>query len=348
MDFTFSSEADQAAALTADLLRSPRDAEGTWQVLAEAGLLALCLPESDDATAGADPAAGLGLVEQCRVLVEVGRVVAPGPIATHVAAARYLADHGTPEQRATWLPPAATGASLLAPALAEPHHHRPAPPTVTAADGLLTGTKTLVRGGLAADALLVTAEADGRFRAFLVAADAPGLIRSAQRLSDGDEVALLELRDTPGEEVGDAEALADLVELFTCAEQLGVTEGALRLTASYAATREQFGRPIGTFQAVAHRLADGHLDVLGQRLTLWQAAWRMDAGLLASTELATAVLWAADAGHRIAHTTVHVHGGVGIDLEGEAHRYFTAATRHEFELGGATDAARRIGASRPR
>ena len=131
--------------------------------------------------------------------------------------------------------------------------------------------------------------------------------------------------------------------MCAAAEQLGVTEGALALTASYAKTREQFGRPIGTFQAVSQRLADGFIDVLAQRLTLWQAVWRLQEGLPASTEVAVAKLWAADAGHRLAHTTVHVHGGVGIDLDGDAHRYFTTAKRFEFLFGGATDQALTIG-----
>ena len=126
-------------------------------------------------------------------------------------------------------------------------------------------------------------------------------------------------------------------------QQLGTTEGALALTAAYARTREQFGRPIGTFQAVSQRLADGYIDVLAQRLTLWQAAWRLDEGLPADTEVATAKLWAADAGHRLAHTTVHVHGGVGIDLDGEAHRYFTSAKRFEFLHGGSTEQALTVG-----
>ena len=115
------------------------------------------------------------------------------------------------------------------------------------------------------------------------------------------------------------------------------------LTATYAKEREQFGRPIGTFQAVSQRLADGYIDVLGQRLTLWQAVWRLSEGHPAETEVATAKLWAADAGHRLAHTTVHVHGGVGIDLDGEAHRYFTTAKRFEFLFGGATEQALTIG-----
>ena len=121
--------------------------------------------------------------------------------------------------------------------------------------------------------------------------------------------------------------------MTTAAELLGVTEGALSLTAAYARTREQFGRPIGVFQGVRHRLADGPIDVLAQGLTLWQAAWRVQEGLEAEREVATATLWAADAAHRLAHTTVHVHGGVGIDLDGEAHRYFTTAKRLEFTPG---------------
>ena len=121
-------------------------------------------------------------------------------------------------------------------------------------------------------------------------------------------------------------------------------ERALELTAGYAGTREQFGRPIGTFQAVAQRLADGYIDVAGARLTMWQAAWRLAEGLSCDTEVATAKFWAAEAGHRVAHTAVHVHGGVGIDLDHPLHRYFVAAKHHEYALGAATAQLRRIGA----
>ena len=125
--------------------------------------------------------------------------------------------------------------------------------------------------------------------------------------------------------------------------QLGVCAGGLELTAAYARTREQFGRPIGSFQAVSQRLADGYIDVQGLRLTVTHAAWRLSEGLPAEVEVATAKLWAADTGHKIAHTTVHVHGGVGIDLDGEAHRYFTAAKKAEFALGGSTVQAISVG-----
>jgi alkylation response protein AidB-like acyl-CoA dehydrogenase len=137
--------------------------------------------------------------------------------------------------------------------------------------------------------------------------------------------------------------LARHLTVAVCAEQLGLLEGALALTSTYARTREQFGRPIGTFQAVSQRLADCYIDVLGARLTMWQAAWQLSEGMAAREEVAVAKLWAADAGHKVAHTTVHVHGGVGIDLDGEAHRYFTGAKRLEFSLGGTTLQARAIG-----
>ncbi len=172
-----------------------------------------------------------------------------------------------------------------------------------------------------------------------------------QTFSDRDAVARIDLDDVAlaaDRLVGPADGsvnrrLRRLLLLAASAEQLGICEGALALTATYAKTREQFGRPIGTFQAVSQRLADGYIDTLAQRLALWQAAWRMDEGLPADTEIAIAKLWAADAGHRIAHTTVHVHGGVGIDLDGEAHRFFTSAKRYEFLHGGATEQALHIG-----
>jgi alkylation response protein AidB-like acyl-CoA dehydrogenase len=77
---------------------------------------------------------------------------------------------------------------------------------------------------------------------------------------------------------------------------------------------------------------------------MWEAAWRIASALSCPTEIATAKFWAADAGHRVAHTAVHVHGGTGIDLDAATHRYFTAAKRTEFELGGATAQLRRLGA----
>ena len=362
MDFTFTPEQDEAAELAAKILKDRAtnermkavEAEGSrfdrelWQDLADAGLLSLHIPEEYGG-------AGLGLVELCRVLVEVGRTVAPVPLAVHGPAAAFLSEFGTDEQKRLWLFGAATGERLLTAAVAEERAFAPDRPTTQATpdgDGYrLTGSKAIVQAGPYADCYLVPAETPDGVGVFVVEPLTDGLTVTPQQFSDRDTVARLDLDAVaigPDGLVGGTDGsayrkLRQLLLVAASAEQLGICEGALALTASYAKTREQFGRPIGTFQAVSQRLADGYIDTLGQRLALWQAAWRLDEGLPADTEVAVAKLWAADAGHRIAHTTVHVHGGVGIDLDGEAHRYFTSAKRYEFLHGGATDQALHVG-----
>ncbi|MCW2844374.1 MAG: acyl-CoA dehydrogenase domain protein [Nocardioides sp.] len=362
MDFTFTPEQDEAAELAARILadRATNERQKTverggdrfdrelWAELGSAGLLSLSLPEEYDG-------AGLGLIELCRVLVEVGRVVAPVPLAAHCPAARVIAELGSDAQKQEWLPRAATGTHVLTAATAEERAYAPTRPTTVAApdrDGFrLTGSKAIVPAGTHADLFLVPAETPDGVGVFLVRPDDAGVTVTAQRFSDLDTVARLDLDGValPADRLlGPADGTVDrrlrqLLVLAASAQQLGVTEGALRLTSTYAKTREQFGRPIGTFQAVSQRLANGYIDVLAQRLTLWQAAWRLDEGLPADTQVATAKLWAADAGHTLAHTTVHVHGGVGIDMDGEAHRYFTTAKRFEFLHGGSTEHALAVG-----
>jgi 3-oxocholest-4-en-26-oyl-CoA dehydrogenase beta subunit len=316
-----------------------------WAELGQLGLLGLPLPEEHGG-------AGLGVLEAVSLLTEAGRVVAPVPLTTHLAAAMTIAEHGDELQRTTWLPDAASGEAVLTVAHAEDLDASPEHPTTTArrADGGWTvdGVKTTVPAGPVAGLLLVPATTDQGVRVFLVHPDDGGVTVQPQRLSDGDLAGRLELdavRLGPDRVLaeGATRRLTHLVTVAECAWQVGVCEGALQLTSSYARTREQFNRPIGTFQAVSQRLADAYIDVHGLRLTTLSAAWRLAEALPADVEVATAKLWAADTGHTLAHTTVHVHGGVGIDLDGQAHRYFTAAKRSEFALGAATVQARAIG-----
>lgn len=362
MDFSFTPEQDEAAELAAKILGDRatnarmREVEKSgsrfdrdlWGELGSAGLLGLAVPEEYDG-------AGLGLVELARVLVEVGRTVAPVPLAAHGPAALLLAEHGSAEQKQQWLPGAASGASVLTAAVSEERAFAPErPTTVASADGSsyrLTGSKAIVPAGAYADLFLVPAETPSGVGVFVVTPGDDGVSVVAQTFSDGEAVARLDLDGAvlgADRLVGPADGSVDrrlrhLLIVAASAEQLGLTEGALRVTASYAKTREQFGRPIATFQAVSQRLADGYIDTLGQRLMLWRAVWLLDQGRPADTDVAMAKLWAADAGHRIAHTAVHVHGGVGIDLDGPVHRYFTGAKRFEFLYGGATEQALLIG-----
>jgi alkylation response protein AidB-like acyl-CoA dehydrogenase len=309
-----------------------------WSALAEAGVLAAALPEHVGGS-------GFGLLEQCSVLIEIGRAVAPVPyLASVVLGAAAIARFGDAEQQERWARPAATGDLVLTAALdAETPVRAVEHPSGRWA---LTGTLTTVPSGPVADLVLVPADTG----LFLVTPDDPGVTMRPQEMVDGDTAGRLELADVElgADRVLGGEAVVDWLTAHAtvgvCATQLGVVERAVELTAEYARTRVQFDRPIGSFQAVSQRLADAHVDVEAIRLTLWQAAWQLSAGLPAEAAVATAKFWAADGGHRIAHTAVHLHGGVGIDLDHVVHRYFVAAKRNEFALGGATPQLRKLGA----
>lgn len=367
MDFTENENQAELAALSRQILTgqvTPERLEAAeaggdrfdarlWSALASAGILAAALPHSLGG-------AGLGLLEQCSVLTELGRTVAPVPyLASIVLGAGAIARFGTPGQQRHWAAPAGRGELILTAALSEEDGDDPAAPSARAepapGDGpgwRLSGIKTTVPAAPLAGLILVPAAAPDGVTVFLVTPGDPGVTVERQLLSSGDSAGRVVLDDVrlPGDRVlGGADAAAGWLmaagTVGLCALQAGVAERALELTAEYARTRVQFGKPIGGFQAVAQRLADAYIDTEAIRLTMWQAAWRLSAGLPCGTEVATAKFWAADAGHRIAHTAVHVHGGVGIDLGYPLHRYFAAAKHNEFSLGGATTQLRRIGAA---
>ena len=318
-----------------------------WSALAEAGVLAAALPESVGGS-------GFGVLEQCTVLVEIGRTVAPVPYLASIAVAgAALARFGDPAQLDRWVTPAAAGRLVLTAALEVPagtdQHRRPRAEPAPGGGWVLRGSAVAVPAGPIADLFLVPADTAAGRAVFLVEPGDAGVRVVRQRLVDLDSAGQLELVDValPADRVlegADAAGwLAARATLGLCAVQLGVVERALELTAEYARTRVQFGRPIGGFQAVSQRLADAHIDVEAIRLTLWQAAWLLSTGRAADAELATAKFWAADGGHRVAHTAVHVHGGVGIDTDHPLHRYFVAAKRTEFALGAATEHLLRLG-----
>lgn len=346
MDFGFSEEQAELAGLTRKIL-AERDAP--WGDLAAAGVLAAGLPP---ALGGA----GLGLLEQCSVLIELGRSASSVPYLTSVVlGAGALAAFGTPAQLQRWVAPAGQGTVVLTAALAEEDGDDPRVPSARAerADGqwVLSGVKTAVDTAPEADLFLVPCASPDGVRVFLVTPSDAGVRVEPQQLTDFAPAGRVVLSRVvlPDDRVlgGVGDAVADwLVARATvglCAMQSGVIERALELTAEYAKSRVAFGRPIGSFQAVTQRLADAFVDVEAVRLTMWQAAWLLSAGSAAATEVATAKFWAAEAGHRVAHTAVHVHGGMGIDVTYPVHRYFVAAKRNEFALGGATVQLRRIG-----
>jgi acyl-CoA dehydrogenase len=129
-----------------------------------------------------------------------------------------------------------------------------------------------------------------------------------------------------------------------CVQEAGACAAALDLTAEYTKTRVQFEKPIATFQAVGQRAADAYVDTEAIRLTAWQAASRLSAGLPAASEVAVAKYWAAEGGQRVVHAAAHLHGGVGVDRDYPLHRYFLLTRHIELTLGGANESLRRLGA----
>jgi acyl-CoA dehydrogenase len=150
--------------------------------------------------------------------------------------------------------------------------------------------------------------------------------------------------------LGDAAKGAHLLEWISerattalCCVAVGVCEQALAMTSEYTKNRKQFDQPIAMFQAVGQRLADAYVDVEAIRLTTWQAAWRIAAGMPAVPQVAIAKFWAGAGGQRVVHTAQHLHGGMGVDRDYPLHRYFLYAKQLELTLGGTTTQLRKLG-----
>jgi len=320
-----------------------------WSKLIDADVLSAAAPESLGG-------GGYGVLEQAAVLEALGRQLAAVPYLESVmVAAGALARFGSRELQQEWAEPAVRGQKILTVALAGEMGDGPVQAQADGTGYRLTGTRALVPYGPVANAFLVPAETDLGTKVFVISADDPGVTATLLDTTGHGSVGHLELtcvevgepRVLGGGSESDGSAVLDWLEtqhtLGLSAFQLGVVDRALELTAQYAREREQFDRPIGSFQAVSARLADGYIDVKGLRLTLAQAAWRLSEDQPADVDVRSAAFWAAEAGHQIAHTAVHVHGGVGIDTDHPVHRYFLAAKQAEFALGSATGALLAIG-----
>jgi alkylation response protein AidB-like acyl-CoA dehydrogenase len=316
-----------------------------WEALARAKLLGTALAEEWGGS-------GLGLVELCLVLEQVGRTVAPVPAwATLVLGALPIAELGTREQRARWLPAVVAGETVLGAALVEPGSDDATRPATTARrDGTgwrLDGVKICVPAAHLAERLVVPARSDGDVALFLVDPRGPGVTLERQVATSREPQARLTLAGTPAELLARGEAsvtwLVERALVGLCAMQVGVTDRALRMTAEYTTSREQFGRPIASFQAVHQRAADAFIDVEAIRLTTWQAAWRLATGRPAGAEVEVAKFWASEGAHRVVYAAQHLHGGIGVDIDYPLHRYYLWSKQIELTLGSATRQLVRLG-----
>lgn len=361
MDFTFSEEQETVGKVAHQLFEhraipdhltdlesgDSRYDPALWNELAGADLLGIALPESVGGSGG-------GFLELGVLLSEVGFSVAPVPAyAALVLGADTIARHGDSALQQRYLPGVVDGSMILTAGLAEPGSSNPTAPRTTArSDGetwRLNGSKELVPAAQLAAAIVVTAQAEDGPGLFVVDTDTEDVSITPVRTTNGEPHADVELTGAAGrrltehahpEVVGALYAKA-LVGL--CAIQIGVVERALKLAASYTSEREQFGRPIGSFQAVQQRLADAFIDVEAIRWTTWHAAWLIAQGRPADREAGIAKFWAAEAGARVVASAQQVHGGMGIDVTYPLSRYFLWAKQNELALGSASQQLTRLG-----
>jgi len=319
-------------------------AESLWTAMATAGWMGLGFGEDVGG-------AGLGLVEQVVLLEELGRVLAPGPyFATTLLGGAAIDGAGDTAQRRRWLPGIASGATRATLALLEGAERWDAAAIQLRAepdgDGFrLRGHKNFVIEAACAELLVVAARhGDGEAGVALVVLDAgtPGLTTRPVAMLDGTRrIAALDLdgvrvaRDAllPGGWSALARVL-DRAKVGLCAEMIGAAESVLERSVAYVKTREQFGQPIGAFQAIQHKCADMLVALEAAKSATWAAAWALDENEPdAPITAATAKAVASDAFAKIAGDGIQLHGGQGFTWEQDLHLYYKRAKLSERLFG---------------
>jgi alkylation response protein AidB-like acyl-CoA dehydrogenase len=326
-----------------------------WAELAKAGLLGIALPESVGG-------GGFGFLEACLLLERQGRSVAPVPLLPTLIAALAIAELGSDEQQAAWLPGVVEGGTILTIALTE-LGASPRDPQLGAVpergDWVLSGAKTTVPAVHLAAAVVVPArDPEGNVRLFVVPTDAGGLTAERQDTFNhepqfaltfdgvvvGADAELAGAGTSSIEGQAPIDWIVDRAIVGLCAQATGVSDTGMHVTAGYVAQRKQFDRVLGTFQAVGHRMADCYVDNEAIRLSMLLAASSLHAGAEADKEVAVAKYWASYSGSRVGHADLHLHGGISIDLDYSIHRYFLWSKQIEFQLGAAGPQLARLGA----
>jgi len=312
-----------------------------WAQLGQLGLAGLIIPEKYGG-------AGCGPVEQLIVCEEMGAALLSAPyLASAVLAAGALLASGDAAAQAEFLPPIASGETIATLAVPEDDGSwTPDEFSVTARRSgdryLLDGRKSFVLDGMVADLILVAASSDDGPALFAVGGGAPGLSGQAmQTLDMTRKQAVLTFSGTPGRPVGQPGAAAEIVAqavrggmLALAAEQVGGAQRCLDMAVAYAKVRHQFGRAIGSFQAVKHMCADMLLEVESARSAAYYAAWAAadgaaDLPLVASLAKARC----SEAYFQVAASNIQVHGGIGFTWEHDAHLYYRRAKSAEVMLG---------------
>lgn len=325
MDFSL----DEGQQAVADVVTSVLDRDNTWDALVAGGVTALPVPER----LGGD---GLGLAEIATALTEIGRHGTISPALTSLGATAILLDLASEAQQDRFLAGAAKGAVLTF-ALSEPGASLPDRPSTTLAGNTLNGTKVAVGYAAQADWIVVSADSG----VVVVPGNAEGLTVTKTPSSNGSDEFVVSFADVAvdNDDVLDgatARRVDDLALAAIGAFAAGLVAGALRLTADYVATREQFGRPLSTFQTVAAQLSEVYIASRTISLAANSVVWRLSEGLDADDDLAVLGYWLtsqAPPAMRICH---HLHGGMGMDITYPMDRYYSSIKDLTRLLGGPT------------
>ncbi len=322
-----------------------------WQRMAELGWVGILLPEDYGG-------AGLGLADLAVVLEALGRNLAPEPFLSSVLlGGEALRLGGSELMRKQWLRELAAGGRLLTLAWQEPHARYDRHSVATRAEAAeggwqLTGDKIQVPDAAVADGILVSARTYGPERdpdgitLFLVSKAAPGLAVTAQQRIDGRGAALVHLDHVwvgPQDVVGELNRAGDLLEAVLdracaglCAEMLGAMSEAFERTLAYLKARVQFGRPIGSFQALKHRAARLFIEIELARSAVMAATRAADAGSEEFPKLVSlAKARCSDAFLQVANEAIQMHGGIGVTDEHEIGFYLKRARAAEMTFGDA-------------
>lgn len=325
MDFS----PDEGQQAVADVVTSVLDRENSWEALVSGGVVALAVPER----LGGD---GVGLAEIATALTEIGRHGTVSPALVTLGATAVLLDLATAEQQDRFLAGVGNG-SIVTLALNEPGAQLPERPSVSLTGGKLSGTKIAVGYAAQADWLVVTTDTG----VAVVSAKADGVTVAKTPAANGSDEYVVTFADVA---VGDEDVLKDAtvhrvnqLALATIgAFASGLVAGALRLTADYVATREQFGRPLSTFQTVAAQLSDVYIASRTISLLSTSVVWLLSEGLDAEDDLAVLGYWLTSQAAPAMRLCHHLHGGMGMDITYPMDRYYSSIKDLTRVLGGPT------------
>lgn len=320
--------------------------ETLWRQLAEADLIGLALPTEHGGS-------GLSFLELCTLLCGAGARAARVPLAGQAIAGMAIARFGADHHKAALLPGLADGSRFIAPALHEPLSPTPTLSAARIGDRWhLNGAKQCVPHGMAAHMILASATiGDGQTALFLCETSLAGVTRTQHTALSGEPQANIAFDDVTVEATalleGDSAVawLARRMNIANCALQFGAARAAIALAVDWVREREQFGRPLMTFQAVSLRTADALIALEGARLTLWRAAYQLAHEEDSDDAIAVAKYWAAEAGSLAVTTSHRLHGGVGVDMSYKLARLTVLNRQLEFTGGGARETLARLGHS---